>query len=335
MCGSARRSRIKAAVVAVLSAVVAAGTGVAAGVGSADSVQVGPVEPGPQWSSPTAPEGPALADFAAAFAYSLSVPNAAPAGANDFHCSPSARYPKPVVLVHGTAENAYANWAAMSPYLKARGYCVFAINFGGPDWSPIKGIGPMNASAGELGRYIDTVLAATGASRVDLVGHSQGGTLPRVLLKENGWWAKIDKIVGLASTNYGSTGSGVLSTIAALPGGTGALETVAPAFSEWTLGSDYMAALNAGPEVVPGVDFTNIATRYDEVITPYQNAFLRYPGAKNLVVQDYCATDFADHLALPYDPVALQLTVNALDPVSAKPPDCRVVRPVSNSPAGR
>lgn len=313
---------IKACIATWLALVTTAG--VACADTTLDQAQV--IAPPPGWQSANSGTyGPVFGDFPAAFVWSLSNPDTNPVGANDYSCIPSVEHPRPVVLVHGTTENAFDNWSSMSPVLKRAGYCVFALNFGGPAGSPIKGIRSMNTSAGELGVYIDHVLAVTGATTVDLVGHSQGGTLPRVLLEQPGWSDKIGTVIGLAPTNNGSTGSGVLTAIRTIPGGEAALESVMPAFSQWTLGDQYLPDLDGNGSLVEGVRYVNIASRYDEVVTPYTQAFL--PDATNLTVQDFCATDFTEHLTLPYDPIAQQLVLNHLDPATARTPVCRWVLP--------
>jgi triacylglycerol esterase/lipase EstA (alpha/beta hydrolase family) len=126
---------------------------------------------------------PVVYNFPTALALGSVAPNTDPPGANDFGCRPSAAHPRPVVLVHGTVENKLINWNALSPLLKNNGYCVFALNYGAYLPGPYLGLDHIADSAAQLGAYIDRVLAATGASEVDVVGHSQGGMMPRWYIK--------------------------------------------------------------------------------------------------------------------------------------------------------
>ncbi len=81
----------------------------------------------------TAGAGPAQTAWLAALGYGILQPDAAPPGANDWGCRPSAAHPEPVVLLHGTWVNAYETFAYLSGALKNAGYCVFALNYGRED----------------------------------------------------------------------------------------------------------------------------------------------------------------------------------------------------------
>ncbi len=149
-----------------------------------------------------------------------SSPTASPPGANDWTCHPTTAHPRPVILVHGTFENMAGNWQALSPLLVNHGYCVFALNYGSYDNSGAVGIdatGPIETSAQQLSTFVTKVLTATGARKVDLVGHSQGGMMPRYYLKFLGGAAKVDALVGLAPSNHGTTLDGLNALTSASP----------------------------------------------------------------------------------------------------------------------
>src|SRR5262245_25406343 len=118
-------------------------------------------------------------------------PETPPPGANRWSCEPSDAHPRPVVLVHGTFANQHANWTAVSPLLVNEGYCVFTRNYGRTRFSPVYGVGDIRASAEELRGFVDKVLARTRAEQVDIVGHFQGGLMPRYYLKELGGASKV------------------------------------------------------------------------------------------------------------------------------------------------
>ncbi len=133
---------------------------------------------------------------------------ASPPGANNFACKPSAAHPRPVVLVDGTFGDMSDSWQALSPLLHNNGYCVFALNYGSYAGAGALGIyatGDIRKSAEQLSSFVNEVLAATKASQVDIVGHSQGGMMPRYYLKNLGGAAKVHTLVGLAPSNHGTT----------------------------------------------------------------------------------------------------------------------------------
>lgn len=224
-----------------------------------------------------------------------------PPGANDWSCVPSAAHPYPVVLVEGTFESMAKNWATMSPYLKSAGYCVFALNYGATNG--VDATGPVADSAKQLAPFVDAVLAATHAKKVDLVGHSQGGMMPRYYLRFLGGAPLVDELIGLAPSNHGTT-------VPILPG-TG---LICRACAQQSAGSPFLTELNAGREVEPGVDYTVLVTRYDEVVVPFRSGYLAGPAAQvtNVTLQDRCPLDRTDHVLITYDPVAADWVEHAL-----------------------
>lgn len=230
-----------------------------------------------------------------ATASAQSSPGISPVGANDWSCTPTAAHPTPVVLVHGTFADMTESWNLISPALANDGYCVFALDYGNRATAPIED------SAAELGAFVDRVLAATGAAKVSIVGHSQGGMLPRYYVKNLGGEGKVDDLVGLAPSNHGTEAQAA------------AWAQGCPACSQQVAGSDFLTALNSGDESPGSVSYTQIETRYDEVVVPYTSAFLAADtDVTNVLLQDTCAPDVSDHLGIGHDPIALRWIQNAL-----------------------
>ncbi|ACU74796.1 lipase class 2 [Catenulispora acidiphila DSM 44928] len=246
-------------------------------------------------------------------------------GINDFSCKPSAAHPRPVVLVHGTFGNASDNWLVGAPYIAARGYCVFELDYGQEPGIPLfHGLAPVAQSAQQLSDYVNQVLGATGASQVDIVGHSQGGMMPRYYLKFLGDAAKVHTLVGLAPSNHG-TNLDDIETLAAdyFPAALGLIGTACPSCSDQIVGSPLMQQLNAGGDTVPGVQYTVISTLFDEVVTPWQSQRLSGANVHNILLQNLCPTDLSEHVLIgTTDKIALHEAVNALDPSHATPTTC-------------
>ncbi|MGW0704477.1 esterase/lipase family protein [Streptomyces sp. NPDC002643] len=245
-------------------------------------------------------------------------------GWNDYSCEPSRAHPRPVVLVHGTLANSVDNWLGLAPYLVNRGYCVFSLDYGQlPGVSFFHGLGPIEESAEQLDDYVDGVLAATGADEVDLVGHSQGGMMPRYYLKFLGGAAEVNALVAIAPSSHGTTLGGLTELLKYFPEAADLLSTATPALADQVVGSPFLTKLNAGGDTVPGVTYTVLATKYDEVVTPYQSQFLSGANVRNIVIQDLCALDLSEHAAIGLlDRIAFHEVTNALDPANAMPTTC-------------
>ncbi|HZR50881.1 MAG TPA: alpha/beta fold hydrolase [Streptosporangiaceae bacterium] len=269
-------------------------------------------------------------DFAAGALAGFRAPSTPPPGADNWACKPSAAHPDPVILVNGTFANQDDNWQAAAPLLANHGYCVFTFNYGGTGF--VTATGDIATSAHELATFVTQVRGATGAARVDLVGHSQGGMMPRYYLKFLGGAAFVHTLVGLAPSNHGTTLDGLTNLVAAFGAAglvNGAINALCTACVQQEAGSPFLTNLNAGGDTVPGVDYTVIESRDDEVVTPFTSAFLTGPGVTNITVQNQCAFDQTDHLEIAADPIALADVLNALDPAAPVRVPCLLVLPVT------
>jgi hypothetical protein len=97
--------------------------------------------------------------------------------------------------------------------------------------------------------------------------------MARYYIKFLGAAGKVDDLVGLAPSNHGTTNPGAIAAGA----------TFCEACAQQTAGSPFLAQLNGGDETPGAVSYTQIETRYDEVVTPYTSAFLA-PGPKTATI---------------------------------------------------
>ncbi|MFE0578769.1 esterase/lipase family protein [Streptomyces sp. NPDC058874] len=248
-------------------------------------------------------------------------------GWNNWSCKPSAAHPRPVVLVHGTFGNSWDNWLGLAPYLVHRGYCVYSLDYGQLPGVPLfNGLGPIDKSAEQLDVFVDKVLAATGAPKTDIIGHSQGGMMPRYYLKFLGGAQKVNALVGLAPDNHGTTLLGFTKLLPYFPGAGDLISSATPGLADQIAGSAFLQKLNEGGDTVPGVKYTVIATKYDEVVTPYRSGFLEGPNVRNVVLQDLCFLDLSEHVTIGLtDRIAWHEALNALDPANAERTTCASV----------
>ncbi|MFB9909263.1 esterase/lipase family protein [Allokutzneria oryzae] len=205
---------------------------------------------------------------------------------------------RPVILLHGTFKKSGSTWDVLAPELRAGGWCYYTLDYGNA------GLNPVAQSARELATFVDQVRTQTGASTVDIVGYSQGGMMPRHYLKFLGGAAKVNSVIGIAPSNHGTT-----QPLAKLLGA-----TFCPACDDQAAGSAFLRALNEGGDLAGDVRYTTIATRYEEVVTPYRGQALSGPSNRvtNVVLQDSCPAHFTEHLLIPHSRPAVKWVINAL-----------------------
>jgi triacylglycerol esterase/lipase EstA (alpha/beta hydrolase family) len=148
------------------------------------------------------------------------------------------------------------------------------------------------------------------ARKVQIIGYSQGGMVPRWALR---FWPGtrklVDDDVGLDASNHGT----ITAELSCQN------EGCAPAIWQQRSTSAFIAALNSYQETFPGISYTEIYTQEDEIVVPNTNeegsSSVHTGGGQiaNIAVQEVCPGHKADHLAMgSYDPVGYALALDAV-----------------------
>jgi triacylglycerol esterase/lipase EstA (alpha/beta hydrolase family) len=124
-------------------------------------------------------------------------------------------------------------------------------------------------TASQLATEVKRVLAATGASKVDIVAHSMGVLSARYYLKNLGGTAYVDHFVSTAGANHGTS----LASLCAW---------LYTSCAEMNTGSSFLTALNSGDETPGSVAYASYWSDCDEALNPDTTAILS--GATNVEV---------------------------------------------------
>lgn len=162
--------------------------------------------------------------------------------------------------------------------------------------------------AGEYVVYAIRHVARLSGRKVEILGYSQGGMLPRWALR---FWPDtrhlVDDVVGLDPSNHGTLDAQALCR-AQCP----------PAYWQQASGAQFYDALNSRAETFAGIDYTVVYSHTDEVVVPNTSSSgssSLHTGAgriANIAVQDSCPADVSEHLAMgSYDAVGSALAVDA------------------------
>lgn len=164
----------------------------------------------------------------------------------------------PVVFVHGLSSGSWV-WNTMIDRFEADGWDGNELFDWEYDWGQSNEV-----TARQLAAKVDSVLAATGAGKVDLVTHSMGGLSSRHYLKFLGGAGSVDDWVSIGGPNHG-TNSAYLCTYTSC--------------DEMRFDSAFLTALNSGDETPGGVHYGTFWSSCDEIINP--DGSTKLSGADN------------------------------------------------------
>ncbi|MFE9602338.1 esterase/lipase family protein [Streptomyces hokutonensis] len=176
----------------------------------------------------------------------------------------------PIIFVHGLSGSA-SGWDDWVADFEADGYSSSELFAWSYDWTQSN-----VTTASQLATEVKSVLAQTGASKVDIVGHSMGTLSARYFLKNLSGTSYVDHFVSVAGVNHGTT-------IASLCG------WLYTSCKEMQTGSSFLTALNSGDETPGSVSYAAYWSDCDEAINPDTSAELS--GATNVDVGCISHTD--------------------------------------------
>ncbi|MEU6224990.1 alpha/beta fold hydrolase [Streptomyces sp. NPDC047042] len=169
----------------------------------------------------------------------------------------------PIVFVHGLSSSS-SSWNDWVADFKADGYTASELDAWTYSWSQSN-----VTTAQQLATEVKRVLAATGASKVDLVVHSMGALSARYYLKNLGGTAYVDDFVSAAGVNHGTTVASWCSWLYT-------------SCAEMYTGSSFLTSLNSGDETPGSVSYASYWSNCDDALTPDTTAILS--GATNVEV---------------------------------------------------
>src|SRR4051794_28470037 len=209
----------------------------------------------------------------------------------------------PILLVPGTTLKPDQNFAwNYERAFDALGfpYCTVEL--------PFSAMGDIQV-AGEYVVYAIRHAHELSGKKVQILGYSQGGMVPRWALR---FWpdtrALVDDDIGLDASNHGTIDAEYCGNGPSCP----------PAFWQQRASALFIAALNSFQESFPGISYTEIYSHTDEVVVPNtsdagSSSIHGGGGAiRNVAVQEICPNDASEHLAMgSYDSVGYALAVDA------------------------
>ena len=256
----------------------------------------------------------------------------AKAPVNNPSCVPSPEHPNPVVFIHGTSDNS-TRWQKAANALSKQGFCTWAFNYGKPTDGKPNLLGrydmvDIDDSGKEIASTIDYILSVTGAEKVDLVGHSQGGLHLKKYIAENGGGEKVGRAVGVAPTYHGTTLAGMDKMLRPIVERNPKLAESAAgkAGVQQLVGSELIDRLNQLPDTDKRVQYTNLYSSADTTATPNKTSML-----ESIDGADVANVEVGAACKLPIPPGARCLTSarsnHRADPVG---PDPQGGRPHAN-----
>jgi triacylglycerol lipase len=164
----------------------------------------------------------------------------------------------PILFVHGWNGDT-STWTTMISRFQADGWTTSELNNWSYNWHQSNA-----TTASDISTKVNSILAATGAAKVDIISHSMGGLSSRYYIRNLGGDQKVDDWVSLGGPNHGTDTANFCFD---------------PSCVEMRQGSSFLKALNQGDETPGAVNYGTWWSPCDEVVNPDSSVLLS--GATN------------------------------------------------------
>lgn len=173
----------------------------------------------------------------------------------------------PVVFVHGYTGSA-SNWTTAMSVFRLNGWSsshLFAYEY--------DSYGNNITNAQGLARFVDTVKARTGASKVAIVNHSMGGLVSQYYLKVLGGHSNVSHLASIAGANHGTTYAAAC--------------LIYTTCQQMYPGSSFIAQITAGDETPGSTEYATWYSACDGIIIPYTSTRLSGADNNNVLCQTH------------------------------------------------
>lgn len=218
----------------------------------------------------------------------------------------------PVLYIHGVTSRARA-FRPNAERLRAEGFWVWGYDYGDMFAPGFYGMGNLDSIIEDVHNNVDHVLAHTGAEKLDIVAHSQGGLMTKLFIA-NGGAPKVRRVVAMGANFHGTDVRGRAARLspfitkhpraASLLASPGVIQQLAD--SPWV-----HTRLNV-PDTDPNIVYTSLYSPADMLVTPNETSILTAVGGAdvaNIDVAEAYGGYAPRHALMERDPLFTELTL--------------------------
>lgn len=218
----------------------------------------------------------------------------------------------PVLYIHGVTSRCRA-FRPNAERLRDEGFWVWGYDYGDMFAPGFYGMGNLDSIIEDVHANVDHVLEQTGAEKLDIVAHSQGGLMTKLFIA-NGGAPKVRRVVAMGANLHGTDVRGRAARFAPLisryPRAASALAS--PGVIQQLADSPWVKTHLNVPDTYPEIVYTSLYSPADVLVTPNETSMLASVSGADVVninVADAYGGYAPRHALMERDPLFIELTL--------------------------